>query len=115
MSGGALSAVPENEAHVSTQAEAVNSGTVVGEFPEAEAMVAMTDMADPTPRKGMMSMISEAPTVDTFVEVEFDLWPESITSPECRERFRRVLEAAPEMLERKVASKRCRDFGLIQL
>lgn len=108
MSGGALSAVPENEAHVSTQAEAVNSGTV-GEFPEAEAMAAMVDMADPTPRKGM-SMISEAPTVDTFVE--FDLWPESITSPECRERFRRVLEAAPEMLERKVASKRCRDFGL---
>eukprot|EP00434_Breviolum_minutum_P041036 symbB.v1.2.036496.t2/scaffold5169.1/size30165/2 len=113
MSGGALSAVPENEAHVSTQAEAVNSGTVVGEFPEAEAMVAMTDMADPTPRKGM-SMISEAPTVDTFV-AEFDLWPESITSPECRERFRRVLEAAPEMLERKVASKRCRDFGLQNL
>ena len=86
--------------------EAVNSGTVVGEFPEAEAMVAMVDMADPTPRKGM-SMISEAPTVDTFV-AEFDLWPES-------HHFRRVLEAAPEMLERKVASKRCRDFGLQNL
>lgn len=68
MSGGA---VPENEAHVSTQAaKAVNSVTVVGEFPEAEAMAAMTD---PTPRKGIMSMISEAPTVDTFVEAEFDL------------------------------------------
>ena len=109
MIGGAA---PENETHFSTQAtEAVNSATVVREFPEADAPTI------PTPRKGIVSMISEAPTVDTFVEAEFDLrWPESIThSPECRECFRRILEAAPEILERKVASKRRRDFGLIQL
>ncbi len=109
MIGGAA---PENETHFSTQAtEAVNSA-MVRELPEADPTI-------PTPRKGIMSvatMISEAPTVDTFVEAGFDLrWPESITHSECRECFRRILEAAPEILERKVASKRRRDFGLIQL